>query len=137
MVHFVLCVEGVDGVDFNGMIHFRELPMEYKCDFQKQIWSLRNPGKLLPNSAEARRHMQKLKQAEKEVAERKKLLCMVKKKAVKAVKKEADKDGKDEAEEEDADIPKVGLLTLCTATVKKWEQRHESFYLILYSCQKI
>ena len=62
---------------------------------------------------------------------------MVKKKAVKAVKKEADKDGKDEAEEEDEDIPKVGLLTSCTVTVKTWEQRHESFYLILYSCQKI
>ena len=69
MVHFVLCVEGVDGVDFNGMIHFRELPMEYECDFRKQIWSLKNLGKPLPNSAEAKRHTQKLKQAEKEVAE--------------------------------------------------------------------
>ena len=125
MVHFVLCVEGVDGVDFNGMIHFRELPTEYKCNFRKQIWSLRNLAKPLPNSAEARRHMQKLKQAEKEAAEQKKLLCMVKKKAVKVVKKEANKDGKDKAEEEDVDIPKVGLLTLCTVTVKIWEQRHE------------
>ena len=49
---------------------------------------------------------------------------MIKTKAVKVVKKEADKDGKDKAEEEDVDIPQVGLLTLCTVTVKNCEQRH-------------
>ena len=68
-------------------------------------------------------------------AERKKLLHLMKKKAVKAVKKEANKDGKDEAEEEDVNIPQVSLLTLCTVTVKNCEQRHDSFSIILYSCQ--
>ena len=124
-----------EGGDFNAMIDFRELPMEYEHEFRKQIWNLRNPGKLLPNSEEARRKMQKLKQAEKESVERKKLLRLMKKKAVKAVKKEADKDGKDEAEEEDVDIPQVGLLTSCTATVKNHEQKHDYFSVTLYSCQ--
>ena len=107
------------------MIHFRELPMEYEHNFWKQIWSLRNPGKQLPNSEEARRQTNRLKQTEKESAEQKKLLCLIKKKTVKAVKKEANKDGKDKAEEEDVDIPQVGLLTLCTVTVKNCEQRHD------------
>ena len=108
------------------MIHFRELPMEYEHNFWKQIWSLRNLGKPLPNSEEARRQIKRLKQAEKELAERKKLLHVIKKKAVKVVKKEANKDGKDEAEEEeDVNIPQVGLLTLCTVTVKNCEQRHD------------
>ena len=98
--------------------------MEYERNFRKQIWSLRNPGKLLPNSEEAKRQMNRLKQAEKESAEQKKLLRLIKKKVVKAVKKEADKDGKDEAEEEDIDIPQVGLLTSCTVIVKNCEQRH-------------
>ena len=99
--------------------------MEYEHNFQKQIWSLRNPGKPLPNSEKAKRHTNRLKQAEKELAERKKLLCLIKKKAVKAVKKEADKDGKDEAEEEHVDIPKVGLLASCTVIVKDCEQRYD------------
>ena len=59
----------------------------------------------MPNSEEAKRKTNRLKQAEKESAERKKFLRLIKKKAVKAVKKEADKDGKDEAEEEDVNIP--------------------------------
>ena len=101
--------------------------MEYEHDFRKQIWSLRNPGKPLTNSAEAKWQMQKLKQAEKESAEQKKLLRMVKKKAVKAVRKEANKDVNDEVEEEDTDIPMVDLLTSSTVTVKRWKQRHESF----------
>ena len=71
--------------------------MEYEREFRKQIWVLRNPRKPLPNSAEAKRRTQKLKQAEKESAERKRLLRLLKKKAVKAAKKEADKDGRDEA----------------------------------------
>ena len=76
---------------------------------------MRNPRKPLPNSAEAKRRTQKLKQAEKESAEQKRLLCLLKKKAVKAAKKEADKDGRDEAkEEEDVDISKVGVLTSAT-----------------------
>ena len=80
---------------------------------------MRNPRKPLPNSAEAKRRTQKLKQAEKESAERKRLLRLLKKKAVKAAKKEADKDGRDEAEEEeeeeeDVDISKVGVLTSAT-----------------------
>ena len=94
--------------------------MEYEKEFRKQIWILRNPRKPLPNSAEARRRTQKLKQAEKESAERKRLLRLLKKKAVKAVKKEADKDGRDEAEEEeeeDVDISKVGLFTSAAETV--------------------
>ena len=124
-----------EGGDFNAMIHFRELPIEYEREFWKQIWSLRNLGKLLLNSEEARRKTQKLKQAEKELAERKKLLRLMKKKSVKAVKKEANKDGKDEAEEEDVDIPQVGLLTLCTATFKNCEQKHDQFSVTLYSCQ--
>ena len=86
---------------------------------------MRNLGKLLPNSEEARRQMKRLKQAAKESAEWKKLLHLIKKKAVKVVKKEANKDGKDEAEEEDIDIPQVGLLTSCTVTVKNCEQRHD------------
>ena len=77
------------------------------------------------NSEEAKRQTNRLKQAEKESAERKKLLHLIKKKVVKAVKKEADKDGKDEAKEEDVDIPQVGLLTSCTVTVKNCEQRHD------------
>ena len=80
---------------------------------------MRNPRKPLPNSAEAKRRTQKLKQVEKESAERKRLLCLLKKKAVKVAKKEADKDGRDEAEEEeeeeeDVDISKVGVLTSAT-----------------------
>ena len=77
---------------------------------------MRNPRKPLPNSAEAKRRTQKLKQAEKELAERKRLLRLLKKKAVKAAKKEADKDGRDEAEEEEeyVDISKVGVLTSAT-----------------------
>ena len=46
-------------------IDFSELPTEYEREFHKQIWILRNLHKLLPNSAEARRRMQKLKQVEK------------------------------------------------------------------------
>ena len=118
-----------EGGDFNAMIDFSELPMEYEHEFRKQIWILRNPRKPLPNSAEARRRTQKLKQAEKESAERKRLLRVLKKKALKVAKKEADKDGRDEAEEEEeeVDISKVGLLTSSTVTVKKREreQRHD------------
>ena len=91
--------------------------MEYEREFRKQIWVLRNPRKPLPNSAEAKRRTQKLKQAEKESAKRKRLLRLLKKKAVKAAKKEADKDGRDKAEEEeeeDVDISKVGVLTSAT-----------------------
>ena len=86
---------------------------------------MRNLGKPLPNSEEAKRQTNRLKQAEKELAEWEKLLRLIKKKAVKAVKKVADKDGKDEAEEEDVDIPKVGLLTSCTVILKNCEQRHD------------
>ena len=78
---------------------------------------MRNPRKPLPNSAEAKRRTQKLKQAGKESAERKRLLRLLKKKAVKAAKKEGDKDRRDEAEEEeeeDVDISKVGVLTSAT-----------------------
>ena len=107
------------------MIHFSKLPTEYERNFWKQIWSLRNPGKPLPNSEEAKRKTNRLKQAEKESAEWKKLLRLIKKKAVKAVKKEADKDVKDKAEEEDINIPQVGLLTSCTVIVKNCEQRHD------------
>ena len=119
-----------EGGDFNAMIDFSELPTEYEREFRKQIWILRNPRKPLPNSAEARKRTQKLKQAEKESAERKRLLRLLKKKALKAVKKEADKDGRDEAEEEEeeqVDISKVGLLSSSTVTVKKREkeQRHD------------
>ena len=99
--------------------------MEYKRNFWKQIWSFRNPGKPLLNSEEAKRQTNRLKQAEKELTEWKKLLHLIKKKAVKAVKKEADKDGKDETEEEDVHIPQVGLLTSCTVIVKNCEQRHD------------
>ena len=110
-----------EGGDFNAMINFSELPTEYEHEFRKHIWILRNPHKPLPNSAEARRRMQKLKQAEKELAEWKRLLHVLKKKALKAAKKEADKDGRDKAEEEEeeVDISKVGLLTSSTVTVKK------------------
>ena len=118
-----------EGGHFNAMIHFSELPTEYKREFHKQLWILRNP---LPNSAEARRRTQKLKQVEKESAEWKRLLRLLKKKAVKAAKKEADKDGRDEAEEEEeeeeeVDISQVALLTSSTVTVKKRErkQRHD------------
>ena len=118
-----------EGGYFNAMIDFSKLPTEYEREFHKQIWILRNPRKLLPNSAEARRRMQKLKQAEKELAEWKRLLRVLKKKALEAAKKEADKDGRDEAEEEEeeVDISKVGLLTSSTVTVKKREreQRHD------------
>ena len=79
----------------------------------------------MPNSEEAKRQTKRLKQAEKELAEQKKLLRLIKKKVVKAVKKEADKDGKDEAKEEDVDIPQVGLLTSCTVILKNCEQRHD------------
>ena len=101
------------------MIHFRELPTEYEHNFRKMVWSLRNPGKLLPNSAEAKRQTQRLEQAEKELAEQKRLLHLMKKKAVKVAKKEADKDGRDEAEEEEVDILQVGLLISCTVRVRK------------------
>ena len=64
--------------------------------------------------------MQKLKQVEKESAEGKRLLCVLKKKALKAPKKEADKDGRDEAEEEEqVNISQVGLLSSSTVTVEK------------------
>ena len=92
--------------------------MEYEREFRKQIWVLRNSRKPLPNSAEAKRRTQKLKQAEKESAERKRLLRLLKKKAVKVAKKEADKDGRDKAkeeeEEDDVNISKVGVLTSAT-----------------------
>ena len=118
-----------EGGDFNAMIDFSELPTEYEHEFRKQIWILRNPHKPLPNSADERKRMQKLKQAEKESAERKRLLCLLKKKALKAAKKEAYKDGRDEAEEEEeeVDISQVGLLSSSTVTVKKREkeQRHD------------
>ena len=118
-----------EGGDFNAMIYFSELPTEYKREFRKQIWILRNPHKPLLNSAEARKRTQKLKQAEKELAERKRLLRLLKKKALKAAKKEADKDGRDEAEEEEeeVDISQVSLLSSSTVTVKKREkeQRHD------------
>ena len=118
-----------EGGDFNAMIDFSELPTEYECEFRKQIWILRNLRKPLPNSAEARRRMQKLKQAEKELVGWKRLLLILKKKALKAAKKEADKDGRNKAEEEEeeVDISKVGLLTSSTVTVKKREreQRHD------------
>ena len=118
-----------EGGNFNAMIDFSELPMEYECEFRKQIWILRNPCKPLLNSAEARQRTQKLKQAEKELVERKRLLRLLKKKALKAAKKEADKDGRDEAEEEEeeVDISQVGLLSSSTVTVKKREkeQRHD------------
>ena len=96
--------------------------MEYEREFRKQIWVLRNPKKPLPNSEEANRKTQRLKQAEKESAEWKRLLCLLKKKAVKAAKKEADKDGRDEAEEEeeeDVDISKVGVFTSATGKMEK------------------
>ena len=63
------------------MIHFRELPTEYEHNFRKKTWSLRNLGKPLPNSEEAKRQMNRLKQAEKESAEWKKLLSLIKKKS--------------------------------------------------------
>ena len=117
------------GGNFNAMIYFSKLPTKYECEFCKQIWILRNPHKILLNSAEARKRKQKLKQAEKELVERKRLLCLLKKKALKAVKKEADKDGRDEAEEEEeqVDISQVSLLSSSTVTVKKKEreQRHD------------
>ena len=117
-----------EGGDFNAMIYFSELPMEYEREFRKQIWILRNPRKPLPNSAEARKRTQKLKQVEKESAEWKRLLRLLKKKALKAAKKEADKDGRDKAEEEEqVDISQVSLLSSSTVTVKKREkeQRHD------------
>ena len=99
--------------------------MEYEREFRKQIWVLRNPRKPLPNSEEAKRKTQRLKQAEKESAERKRLLHLLKKKAVKTAKKEADKDGRDEAEEEeeeeeeeDVDISKVGAITSAMGKMK-------------------
>ena len=81
---------------------------------------MRNPRKPLPSSEEAKRKTQRLKQAEKESAERKRLLRLLKKNAVKAAKKEADKDGRDEAEEEeeDVDISKVGGITSATGKMK-------------------
>ena len=61
--------------------------------------------------------------------ERKRLLCLLKKKAVKVAKKEADKDGRDKAEEEeeeeeDVDISKVGLFTSATETVGEKRERN-------------
>ena len=124
-IFFFLC----EGDNFNAMIYFSKLPTEYEREFRKQIWILRNLRKPLLNSAEARKRTQKLKQAEKESAERKRLLHLLKKKALKAVKKEADKDGRDEAEEEEeqVNISQVGLLSSSTVTVKKREkeQRHD------------
>ena len=119
-IHFCFSVESLD---FNVTIHFRELPMEYEQHFRKQIWSLRNLTKPLPNSLEAKRHMQKLKQAEKESAERKKLLRLKKKEAIKAMKKEADEDGREEAQEE-IHIPEVDF-TCTSCKVRKWEARHD------------
>ena len=83
---FIFCFL-CEGAHFNAIIHFRELPMEYEWEFHKQIWVLRNPRKPLPNSEEAKRKTQRLKQAEKESAERKRLLRLLKKKAVKAWQK--------------------------------------------------
>ena len=110
-----------EGGDFNAMTNFSALPTEYEHEFCKQIWILRNPRKPLPKSAEARKRTQKLKQVEKELAERKRLLCLLKKKALKAAKKEADKDGRDEAEEEEqqVNIAQVGLFSSSTVTVEK------------------
>ena len=129
-----------EGGDFNAMIDFSKLPTKYECEFCKQILILRNPHKPLPNSAEARKRMQKLKQAEKELAERKRLLRLLKKKALKVAKKEADKDGRDKAEEEEeeVDVSQVGLLSSSTVTVKKREkeQRHDWFSQIFYWCFK-
>ena len=122
--------------DFNAMIYFSELPTEYEREFCKQIWILRNPCKLLPNSAEARKRTQKLKQAEKESAERKRLLCLLKKKALKVAKKEADKDGSDEAEEEEeeqVDISQVSLLSSSTVTVKKGKRNKDLIDFCKYS----
>ena len=71
--------------------------------------------------------MQKLKQAEKELAEQKRLLRLLKKKAVKVAKKEADKDGRDDAEEEeeeDVNISKVGLFTSAAETVGEKRERN-------------
>ena len=119
VLHFVFSVRVAISI-FNAIFYFSNLPTEYEKEFRKQIWILQNPRKPLPNSAEARRRTQKLKQAEKELAERKRLLCLLKKKAVKVAKKEADKDGRDEAEEEeeeDVDISKVGLFTSAAETV--------------------
>ena len=119
-VYFVFSVRVAISI-FNAIFHFSDLPTEYEKEFRKQIWIIRNPRKPLPNSAEARRRTQQLKQAEKESAERKRLLRLLKKKAVKAAKKEADKDGRDEAEEEEeekeVDISKVGLFTSAAVTV--------------------
>ena len=119
-IFYFLCESG----DVNAMIYCSELPMEYECEFRKQIWILRNPRKPLPNSTEARKRTQKLKQVEKELAERKRLLRLLKKKALKAAKKEADKDGRDEAEEEEeeVDISEVSLLSSSTETAKKREK---------------
>ena len=110
-----------EGGNFNAMIYFSELPTEYEHEFHKQIWILRNLHKLLPNSAEARKRMQKLKQAEKESVEQKRLLRLLKKKALKVAKKEADKDGRDGAEEEEeqVNISQVSLLSSSTISVKK------------------
>ena len=49
-----------EGGHFNAIIHFSELPTEYEREFHKQIWTLRNLRKPLPNSAEARRRTQKI-----------------------------------------------------------------------------
>ena len=91
----------------------------------------------MPNSAEARRKTQKWKQAEKESAEWKRLLCLVKKKAVKAVKNEADKDGKDKAEEKRSQDSTGWFNYFVYSKSQKWEKTHDSFSLILCSCQKI
>ena len=125
VLYFVFSVRVAISI-FNAIFYFSDLPMEYKKEFRKQIWILWNPRKPLPNSAEARRRMQKLKQVEKELAERKRLLRLLKKKAVKVAKKEADKDGRDEAEEEeeDVDISKVGLFTSAAETVGEKRERN-------------
>ena len=116
-----------EGGNFNAMIYFSELPKEYECEFRKQIWILRNPRKPLPNSAEARKRTQKLKQAEKESAKWKRLLRLLKKTALKVAKKEADKDGRDKAEEEEeqVDISQVSLLSSSTVTVKKGKRNKD------------
>ena len=117
------------------MIDFSELPMEYEREFHKQIWILRNPHKPLPNSAKARIRTQKLKQEEKESAEQKRLLRLLKKKALKVVKKDADKDGRDKAEEEEEEvnISQVGLLSSSTVTVKKGKRNKDMIDFRKYS----
>ena len=124
-----------EGGNFNAMIDFSQLPTEYERECRKQIRILRNLHKQLPNSAEARRRMQKLKQVEKESVEQKRLLCLLKKKALKVAKKEADKDGRDKAEEEEEEvnISQVGLLSSSTVTVKKGKRNKDMIDFRKYS----